>query len=404
MQKFATLTAPPAARTSLASVLIIGALLAGGTVRAAAQTGPGLQLSLGGIPVVAFKAGRDGCDGHDVPDAPLRAFRDTAGATVAFGLHFVNRRLRGPSIDRLKIDCKVVLTSGHNGDPTRYNDYNWITATWTNDGKTIAALVHHEYHGNEHAGRCAYKTMMQCWMNTITTWRSADSGASFQRNRTGFVAAAAPFRQTMHQGRHRGFFNPSNIVASGRYKYFMASQTGWSGQKYGVCLFRSADPSRPGSWRAWDGARFTIAYRDPYASKANVKPLRACKPVAPFPAPVGAIVRHRPSGLWLAVFQAAADKRYFPLPGIYFATGVSLTRWSAPRLLIAGKTLYDDPCTSGGQIISYPSLLDPQAKGRNYDDAGNSAYLFYALMKVKGCTITSQRDLVRIRVNIRKVR
>ncbi|MDP4594966.1 MAG: hypothetical protein NWT00_10490 [Beijerinckiaceae bacterium] len=382
---------------SILSVVTLACAAGGGL---AADFSPSLNLSAAGSPVAAFVAGRDGCDGHDVPDAPLRAFRDSHGRTVAFGLHFVNRRLRGPAIDALKIECKIVLNSGHKANPAHYDDYNWITATWTDDGNTIAALIHHEFHGNEHAGKCLFKTMMQCWMNTITFWRSQDAGSSFQRSTKGFVVAAAPFGQGEQQGRHRGFFNPSNIVASGRYKYFMASQTGWEGQPHGVCLFRSADPHKQDSWRAWDGKTFSIRYIDPYSGGRRSAFPRACKPIAPFPAPVGAIVRHRSSGHWLAVFQARADSRYFPLPGIYYATGTSLTHWSTPRLLIAGKTLYDDPCKSGGRIISYPSIMDAGAKGRNYDDVGGNAFLFYASMKVKGCSITSSRDLIRLPVRI----
>jgi hypothetical protein len=375
------------------------ALIAAGMARSA-DFPPGLSVSAAGVPVTAFAAGRDGCDGHDVPDAPLRALRDTSGRSVAFRLHFVNRRLIGPSIDRLKIDCKVVLNSRHNGNPQAYDDYNWITATWTDDGHKVAALIHHEFHANEHPGKCAFKTMMQCWMNTITAWTSTDGGASFQRAPRGFVVAAAPFRQSEHQGRHRGFFNPSNIFSDDRYKYFMASNTGWTGQKFGVCLFRTADPHKPESWRAWDGKAFTIAYSDPYTSdKPRLR--QACQPITSFPATVGAVVRHRPSGQWLAVFQASADKRYLPLPGIYYATAKDLTRWSTPRLLIAGTTLYDDPCKSGGRIISYPSLVGADAKGRNYDNTGDRAFLFYATMKVEGCTITSKRDLIRFPIRIR---
>lgn len=389
-----------------ASAALAFVVFAAPTLAPAKDNPPALTLSSSGPLEIAFKAGRDGCDGHDVPDAPLRAYRDANGQTIAFGLHFVNRRLRGPAINKLKIDCTVVLNSGHNGAPQAYDDYNWITATWTDDGRKIAALIHHEYHGNEHRGQCRFKTMMQCWMNTITAWHSNDGGKSFSRHRTGFVVAAAPFTQAEQQGRHRGFFNPSNIVSSGKYKYFFASQTGWqtatSMQKYGVCLFRTIDPHRPDSWRAWDGKGFSVRYADPYVANSKTTRQRACKPIAPFPAPVGSLVRHRPTGQWLAVFQASADKTYFPLPGIYFATAKSLTQWSTPRLLIAGKTLYDDPCKSGGRIISYPSLISPGAQGRNYDDTTNRAFLFYASMQVKGCTITANRDLISMPVSISK--
>src|SRR3954470_18863291 len=83
---------------------------------------------------VVFSAKRDACDGNDVPDAPLRAFRDADGQVVAFGLHYVNRGLRGASLAALKIDCRVVLDSGNNPDPAAYDEHSWITATWTDDG------------------------------------------------------------------------------------------------------------------------------------------------------------------------------------------------------------------------------------------------------------------------------
>lgn len=390
------------ALAALSSAACLGLFASHTTWAQTAIGAPGLKLTLAGMTAIAYSPGRDGCDGNDVPDAPLRAYRDSKGQIVAFGLHYVNRRLRGPTLNALKIDCHVVLNSGKNANPAAYNDYNWITATWTGDGKTIAALVHHEYHGNEHKGRCTYKTMLRCWMNTVTAYTSSDSGRNFARVSRGFVVASTPFTQKQHQGRHRGFFNPSNIVTRGRSKYFFASTTGWQGQPHGVCLFRNTNPHKANRWRAFDGSSFKIRYRDPH--RRHKKAAGACKPIAPFPAPVGSVTRHRPSGLWLAVFQAAPDKKYFPLSGFYFATSQDLMSWSTPRLLIPGKTLYDNPCSSGGRIISYPSLLDPGSKGRNFDNTGNSATLYYASMKVVGCTVTSNRDLISQKIMIRKSR
>src|SRR5690606_10079715 len=85
----------------------------------------------------------DACDGDDIPDAPARAFRDAVGGIVMFGMHHVNRALRGPDFDSLRLDCAVILASGHRGDPALYDDYSWIAATWTEDGRHATALVHH---------------------------------------------------------------------------------------------------------------------------------------------------------------------------------------------------------------------------------------------------------------------
>ncbi|MCJ2033494.1 hypothetical protein [Methylobacterium sp. J-068] len=372
-----------------------GVWLALGPARAAPDP-PLSALTLVGPPVTMFKATRDACDGVDVPDASARAFREASGAVALFGMHYRNRALRGPSLDALKVDCAVVLESGGNADPAAYDDASWITATWTEDGRKVAALVHHEYRANEHPGRCRSTVYMACWYNSVVAATSTDDGRGFTRAAPPVVVAGAPFRQEVDQGRHRGFFNPSNIVADGKWRYFFASTTGWrvpgSDQSAGVCLFRSDDPADPTRWRAWTGTAFAAAFPDPYARPAKVP--ATCAPIAPFPTPVGAVVRHRATGAWIAVFMAKADAN-FPQSGFYWTTSRDLLAWDQPRLLLAGATLYDDPCGAPGGLIAYPSILDPAATGRNFDDAGDSALLTYVTLRTEGCAITSDRDLVR---------
>ncbi|MDP4022764.1 hypothetical protein Q8W71_09030 [Methylobacterium sp. NEAU 140] len=389
-----------------ALALSLAVLLATSPARAGTAEPPLSALTLVGPPTLVFKAGRDACDGADVPDAPARAFRDASGAVALYGMHYRNRALRGPDLEHLKLDCAVVLESGEKSDPALYDDRSWITATWTEDGRAVAALLHHEYQANEHPGRCRSKVYMECWYNTITAAASTDGGRSFARRSPPTVVAGAPFRQEVDQGHHRGFFNPSNIVADGRWRYFLASTTGWdrpgSDQEAGVCLFRSDDPADPGRWRAWTGGGFTAAFPDPY--RTAVKLPDTCRPVGPFPGPVGAVVRQRGTGAFIAVFMAKADAKaggQFPQSGFYWTTSRDLLTWDRPRLLMAGATLYDDPCTAPGGLIAYPSLLDPGARGRNFDDVGDSALLTYATLRTEGCAITSDRDLMRRPVSIR---
>ena len=371
--------------------------------RAAAAAEPPLSaLTLVGPPRTIFRAASDACDGADVPDASARAFRDASGAVALFGMHYRNRALRGPDLDHLKLDCRVVLDSGEKADPALYDDRSWITATWTEDGRSVAALVHHEYQADAHSGRCRTAVYMECWFNSITAAASVDGGASFARGTPPAVVAAAPFRQEVGQGRHRGFFNPSNIVADGDWRYVLASTTGWdrpgSDQDAGVCLFRTRTPADPASWRAWTGTGFTAAFPDPYRGPA--RRADTCRPVGPFPGPVGAVVRHRASGAWIAVFMAKAGDG-FAESGFHWTTSRDLLTWDTPRLLLPGATLYDDPCGAKAGLIAYPSLLDPSAQGRNFDDTGDTALLTYATLRTQGCTITSDRDLVRRPVAIK---
>ncbi len=361
---------------SLARTAIAGWALAASLTAGPARAG----VAVTGAPSIIFDTARDGCSPDDMPDISPRAYRDASGAMVMFALHDSNHPLRGPDIAHLKVDCHAALASPGDADPARYDDRNFVTATWTDDGRSVSALVHEEYHADHH-GRCRLDDELGCWFNTILAYRSGDGGASFVRQRPA-VVAAAPFRQDVGQGRHRGFFNPSNIVADGRARYALIVTTGWDGQPYGSCLFRTDDPARPGSWRAWDGAGFTIRYDDPYAVRAPAA--KPCGTIEPFAYAVGSLVRHRATGTWIAVFQAKAGGA-FPLDGFYVAESRDLLHWGAPELLLAGPTLYDDLCHAGPTIIGYPTMLDAGSASRNFDEVGDHPDLLFTTMAVANC-------------------
>lgn len=352
-----------------------------------------VSLALAGSSSLVYNAAHDGCDGNDVPDLNPRAYRDADGRVAMFALHFTARPLRGADLHHLRIDCRVALGSAFDPDPAHYADRNFVAATWTADGRKVSALVHHEYHADQH-GRCSASGDLACWYNTLLAYRSDDGGASFTRG-TPLVVAASPFTQDVGQGRHRGFFNPSNIVGAGGFRYAFASTTGWDGQPFGNCLLRTPDPANSALWRAFDGTGFTIRYGDPY--RARQQP-GSCATIAPFAYAVGSVTRHRASGLWLAVFQAAAGGA-FPASGFYYSTATDLLHWSAPRLLLAAPTLYDDLCKAGPAVVGYPALLDWRAPGRNFDEVGDDPELFFTSMEVKNCR-TGARLLLRRTVHL----
>ncbi len=361
-----------------------------------------LRVTLAGSPERVYDPKRDGCTPSDIPDVNARAVRTADGSVALTALHFINRALRGPDLDHLKIDCNVVLSSAQSADPAAYDGRRFITSLWTDDGKTIAALVHNEYHADHFPGRCLYNEELPCWYNSVLAFRSADGGESFTRS-TPLVVAAAPFRQDIGQGHHRGFFNPSNIFSDGRQKYALIATTGWDNQPAGTCLFRNADPLNSAGWRAFDGTAFSIRYDDPYSGRSFAP--TACAPVGPFGFPVGAVVRHRPSGLFLAIWAAPKNDAERPVDGFYVASSRNLIDWSGPRLLLAGKTMMSPACAadgSGGEssVVAYPSLLDAKATGRNFDNVGDEAWLYYTAIKVEGCTPGAERVLLRRKIGI----
>lgn len=347
---------------------------------------------------VIFQGPQQGCEAIDIPDAPLRAYRLADGRIAAFGLHHENRRLVGKSLDTLKIECPVVFRGKGDANPAALDDRIWITATHTRDGQNIYALGHAEYHGEAHPGRCTASEPMKClWVATIAL-KSSDGGASFARLPD--PVAAPGQRAEEDQTRHRGFFNPTNIVEHNGALYTLIAQMGWPGQPYGVCLLRTRNPEA--GWTAWDAKGFKTSFPSPYA--ADFKPQGICQPVGPFPMVPGSLTKHRPSGLWLALFPAykgTSDRMggTYPASGFYLAASRDLIRWSAPTLVQAGPVLGESPCGQAA-ILAYPALIDPASGTRNFEDAGEVAELSYTRIATKGCDLAHDRAIVLRRVRI----
>jgi hypothetical protein len=370
------------------------------SLKASALEAPLAVLTLTGPPETVFASPKNACDGYDVPDTSPRFYRDAEGEIVLFGMHFRNRAMRGKDFSSLKLDCHVVLDSGFNADPAAYDDRSWISSTWTFDGRTVHALIHHEYRADDHQGQCSVPKAdaLACWYNSVTAVASFDRGRNFKKPDKPRLVASSPFKQDVEQSRHRGFFNPSNIITDAGYFYFFATTTGWDGQENGVCLFRSADIADPSAWRAYDGEHFSIRYPDPYQER--IPPLKPCKTLDPFPVGVGSVTRHKASGQWIAVFQVE-DSPGFAKPGFYYAASRNLLTWTAPTLLVEGKTLYGNPCTSGGRLLAYPALVDHEARSRNFDETGDHAYFYSVTLKTKGCDVLPERILTRRKIVIK---
>jgi hypothetical protein len=369
-----------------------------------ARSGTELVVTPVGPDIVLFDPVRQGCDGNDIPDMPLRAYRDAEGKVAAFALHYENRRLSGTSPEKLSLDCGIVFRATRNGDPRRYDDRAWLAATYTEDGRTVFGLVHHEFQADAHPGRCTFPDYIQCWWNSILSVSSRDGGRTFLRQSPA-VMAASPTPSETGQGRHRGFFNPSNIVKQGGAYFTLIATTGWPGQASGVCLFRNTDLAQSGHWRAHDGQGFAARFPDPYG-KSKPKG-QICQPVGPFPAPVGSVTRHRGTGLWVAIFQAKSGMpdgmgSQYPTSGFYASSSRDLLRWSSPSLVLETPTLYDNPC--GVRVLrSYPSLIDSVAQTRNFEDTADTALLTFAEKRVDGCTVTHDRKLVARKVRISRM-
>ena len=146
-----------------------------------------------------------------------------------------------------------------------------------------------------------------------------------------------------------------------------------------------------------------MSWRDPYRGDTRAIQ-KSCQSIAPFGYPVGAVVRHRPSGNFLAVWDAPRVPGRFPTTGVYYATSKDLLHWSEPALLLAAHNPHDacgaNEVNRDGWIDAYPSLIDHDAKGRNFDDAGAAAWLYVAHIQNVGCNPAGRRYLLRTPVAI----
>jgi hypothetical protein len=391
-------------RQSIASALALLALLAlpllapFGEARSAALTA---RVQVVGAREVIFNWSQQACEPSEYPDLPARAFRDDTGQTQLLLSHFDNFRMIGPSLDQLSIDCNPVMLSHRSPSVGRFEDREWIASVFTRDGGKIWALVHDEYQGNRHRGRCPSGSYLDCWYNSITLARSLDGGATYSHARPPRqLVAAAPFRYRPDEGT-AGVFAPSNIVHGPGGVLYVLVRIRDPGGVRGTCAMRTRHIGRPGSWRAWNGQGFDGAFTDPYRSKARSH--FPCAPVG-----VGDIAEMDESltyntvlGRYLLVGLApsGAEGSGPQAFGIYFSTSTDLVHWTPRKLVTQAVTTHNYSC-GGPSPLSYPSLIDPESGSRTFATTGAHPYLYYTQMRYQDCHQTADRDLVRVALEV----
>jgi hypothetical protein len=319
---------------------------------------------------------QNSCEKIDIPDESARAFRDYNDVVHLIATHFVARAMIGPSLDRLKRDCRVIYRSPQDPDPSHFQDNNWLHSFYTSDGRRIAALVHSEYDADELRGMCATpEDPTNCWWNTVTFAESLDGGYSFRVPAPPLnLVAALPYRYTVgNRASAYGYNGPSNILKIGGFYYALINDWPYKAQKYGPCLIRTSNVFDPQSWRAWDGKDFTVRFLDPYRQTIVKPEEHVCEPVLVGSA--DSLVHHAPSGIFV-VTQLAPDERFEGPPGFYIQASYDLMHWSNPSLLITFKELQaaDEP---GNWSYSYESLLDPDSADRNFTTVSDTPFVYY---------------------------
>ena len=369
---------------------------------AAAGASAEVSIAVVGDPEVVFDWSGEACVASHAPDAPARAFRRADGSVALIASHNDNRMFFGPALDRLVPDCTVVFEASRSSDLEEFDDLSWISGLYTSDGITVHALAHTELRGHRTPGQCPNNTYSACLLNTVTALVSHDGGESFEAVDGGpAVVATLPYRFPTDRDRRVGYANPTNIVRLGDWYYAMVFADGYRDQRRGMCLIRTRSLEDPGSWRAWDGSGFTVRFADPFREAVPAPGRHVCRPVSPgrIGRMIGSLSVHSPSGQILALFgdrRRDSDGRI--VSGIYLSTSKDLVTWSEPELVMPARLLWEKAC--GRYSLFYPSLIDPGASSRSFEDVEGDAYLFLVRFNLSGCRATWDRDLLRIPVRI----
>ena len=343
----------------------------------------------------------DRCERSNIPDLPARAFRDASGQVQQIISHQNNYRLVGPDLNNVSPDCRVVMSSDHQGDPALYNDNEWIAAVYTEDGKTIHALVHNEYHGETHPGQCPSGEHFPCWGNSITLFRSTDGGDTFQEARTppDHLVARLPYPYQAGSG-PMGYRTPSNIIQGQDgffYSFFNVVMP--DTQEQFLCLMRTDDLANPDSWRFWNGRGFSGTFIDPYQKTPDNPQAHHCSPLdqdAIGHALNNSITYNTFLERYVLIGLSADHIEGREVWGIYYSFSENLVDWTHRKLLKEVPLPWTVEHAGSDLSILYPSLLDPESDSRNFETAGKTAYLYYTRNN-KGHE-SLDRDLIRVPV------
>lgn len=359
-----------------------------------------VSLAVAGETETVFDWSSQACEPRHIADLPVRAFRDHRGEVQLILAHDVNRRMVGPSLDKVDVDCAATMHSTRNPDPAAFDHSEWIASVFTRDGRDVGALIHEEYHGAR-PGICdRSRHTPPCWYNAVTFARSDDGGRSFESPPDHLVAASRyRYRPRVSP---TGMFTPSNIVGAGDGYYYALAVSRAPGGANGSCLIRTADPFEPSSWRAWDGSGFDIRFANPHRVAPGAA--QACAPVAR-----SEIVEMHESLTYNTYLDRYLLVGLASLPGpsgklvagVYFSLSRDMIHWSPRRLMMKASVRHTFRC-GDPDPIAYPSLIDPRSASRTFATTGRRPYLYLTRFNYEKCRQSLDRDLVRLPIYVSK--
>jgi hypothetical protein len=317
------------------------------------------------------------CDSIDIPDTPARAFRDAQGNVNLIASHYVSRRAVGSSLNTTTHQCPAIYTSHNDTTQADWRYHEWLMAPYTLDGTNVYSIVHNEWYGSLTGQRCDAGAD---WVNAFTLAVSHDGGATFAQPQDYLIRYPATswrssFPCVSATPTVYGDFNGTNIISKDGYYYRIFSyrsetESANAGQ-WQECLMRTSDVSNASSWEVWNGSGYT------QSKTASCQPLDKLGEV------------------WSITYNTylqeyIAVENTFAVPHVFsFTTSPDLIHWSAPTM-ISGLDYYTHE-------LAYPSLLDPEDTSQNFENTGQTPYLYFTRFNNGG---SLNRDLLRVQITL----
>jgi len=369
--------------STLAAALALLAFAASSFAAAAAAAAAPMVVNITatGDPVVVWAAvdTLHRCGFVDVPDIPARAFVDAAGRTHVVCGSTTFRRMDGDSFLNVTRNCTAAFNETADPRPWMFAGDEFLDSTWAFANGTVVSLIHTEFPGNVYHN-CTGPAYPHCWTVTIGLAVSHDFGVTWAHARPppAHLVAAVPYGYNQSQLAY-GWGDPSNIFEGRGDGFFYAAiwnrnQVGLQGP--GVCMMRTSDLTDPASWRAWDGAAYSVPFASPYTLPPGEEGSHVCQVTNLPNCPMGSVVW----STFLNSYVASMDCSLQGGEQYYFATSADLITWSAPQPFYSAKNL---PLNVSKQVtaMSYPAFMDigaPAAGDNNFASVGRFPYLTWA--------------------------
>jgi hypothetical protein len=418
------------------------------------SSGP-VSVTVDGPMETVYDDSTESCFKTDYADQPVRAFRLADGRVMLYGgsggsgkfertQQYPNRKhvivpFYGPDLNHLDASragrCAnqpIFYSNQDSSNPSQFNDRQWLGGGYTEDGTTIYALVHHEFHGNDinkypfcfdSKGELIVR---KCWYTSVDFAVSTDGGHNFtEPSPPGQLAAPAPMKwedtcntAIQDQCGKIGYNDPSNIIKKDGYYYAFIGAVRLGDPNQGNatnCLIRTQNLGDPTSWRAFDGfdeqgnPTFNMSFVNPYFSSDPPEAHR-CRPVD-YPhieRMENSITYNTYLHKYLLIGYSVPGGK--DTDGFYYSLSDDLVHWTLEQKiegLPPSDQAYELTCQPADvDPVLYPSLLDPTSTSRSFETSADRPYLYFTLTHYAHNTDGScsgsvpDRDIVRFPLKI----